>query len=263
MLPLFMRKPTWTPWGALVGVGGQDRRLETAVADLVVYRGDHDGVDQGGARAALRIQAEELHAVHSGRNRETRRLVNTVRGPGGRDQPDLSTVDQNLDFLVQRLTVGPLGSQDGDAVRAGDQIDGLADAARSLDEGHLAAVGGEGIAEGEAVAVAGDARRCRKLPGRAGGRELVGVRAQGRCLEAAVIHGVGREHHLVDEGRIVAALGIQAEELDGMRAGGYRKRRRLVVAIQGVDGIDDGFLHAIDQDLDFLITGLVDRTLGG
>ena len=96
MLPLFMMKPTWAPWGAsglpvvsalplvltpadpencqgaplgvdLVGVRGQRRRLETAVDDLVLRRRQRHQVDQGGIVAALRVHADELDGVRSGR----------------------------------------------------------------------------------------------------------------------------------------------------------------------------------------------------
>ena len=62
----------------LVAVGGQDRRLETAVDDLVVRRRERHLVDQGGAVAALRVHADELDGVRSGRDREIRRLVKTI-----------------------------------------------------------------------------------------------------------------------------------------------------------------------------------------
>ena len=46
------------------------------------------------------------------------------------------------------------------------------------------------------------------------------IRGQCRRLEAAVADRVGlRDRHLVDEGRVVAALRVQADELDGVRPG--------------------------------------------
>ena len=107
MLPLFMMKPTWVPWGALalplvtraaigahpgrsgelpgraagldlVGTRRQARRLEIAVGDLVLRRRQRHQVDQGGVLAAVRVRAEELDRVRSGRNREIRRLVKTI-----------------------------------------------------------------------------------------------------------------------------------------------------------------------------------------
>lgn len=139
----------------------------------------------------------------------------------------------------------------------------MADAAGALDQGDLAAVGGLAIGVGEGTAVVSHAGRSRVLPGRSSRRKLIGPGVQVRRLEAAVADGVGREGHLIDEGRVVASQRGHTEELDGVHAGGHGKRQRLVAAIQGVYRIDGGAdLHAIDQDFDFFIIRLVNRTLG-
>ena len=95
----------------------------------------------------------------------------------------------------------------------------------------------------------------RELPGRAVGRVLEGFRRQRRHLEAAVADRVRcrRDRHQVDEGGVVAAQRVQADEADGVRPGRYREIRRLVQAVIGVGGGDQAHLGAVDQHLDLLI----------
>ena len=60
-----------------------------------------------------------------------------------------------------------LGRHEGEIVDAGGHVDRLAHAAGVLDEGHLVAVRGIGIARGEAAAVGaypGRPRNCQAVP---------------------------------------------------------------------------------------------------
>ena len=55
--------------------------------------------------------------------------------------------------------------------------------------------------------------------GRTGGGVWHSAAAQRRRREAAVVQGVGREHHLIDEGNVGRPQGVHAEEPDGMLPG--------------------------------------------
>ena len=204
MLPVSLMKATWSPSGALglpavkalslaahagiprelpggaagrdlVGLCGQDRLLEAAVADGAPG-GDRRVVEEGRAVGAGRSHTEEFDGMRAGRDREIRRLVKQCKLVlGGRDQTDLRAVDQHLDLLVLGLIMGALGGQERDAVRAGVEVDGLADAAVVLDEGNLGPVGGIGAADGEGAVIGAHPGRSRELPTGTAGRELVGV----------------------------------------------------------------------------------------
>ena len=95
-------------------------------------------------------------------------LEETVIGTDGRDQIDLGAVDQHLELLALALTIDALGGLERDVVGAGNEVDGLAQDTVALDVGHLAAVGGVGIAGRDAAVVLGHARGRRKQPGRNG-----------------------------------------------------------------------------------------------
>ena len=77
-------------------------------------------------------------------------------------------VDQDLDSLLLGLVVQTLRGEERKVVDAGVQIDGLADAGVVLEEGHLGAAGGLGIADREGAAIAAHAGDPRELPGRTG-----------------------------------------------------------------------------------------------
>ena len=154
---------------------------------------------------------------------------------------------------MRLAAAGALGGLEREAVGA-VQVYGLAHAAGALQEGDLAAVGGAGIACGEVAAVAAHAGRCGELPGRAAGRVLESVRRQRRCLEAVVADQVPLGHrHQVDQGGVVSAQRVQADERDRVRPGRQREIRRLVQAVWGAGGGDQAHLGAVDQHFDLLI----------
>ena len=92
----------------------------------------------------------------------------------GRDPGDGRTVDQNLDLLGLRLTGNALHGQEREVVRLGVQIDGLAHAGVVHEKAGLAALGGVGIAGGQALLLAADPGQSGELPGRGAGGDLVG-----------------------------------------------------------------------------------------
>ena len=172
----------------------------------------------------------------SGRDREIRRLVKAVTGAGGGDQTDLRAVDQHLDLLALGLDVRARWAAWNEML--------YEPATRSTDwlmlpvplmKATWVPSGALGLPEVKPLPLLLTPAAAENCQARTGGRKLVLPRVQGRCLEAAVADGVGRrEGHLVDEGRVVASQGVQTEELDGVRPGRHRKRRRLVGGIRGV-----------------------------
>ena len=83
-----------------IGVGRQDRCRKVAVGHCVLHRGKVHLVNKGRAAGVHGGQAQELDGVHSGSDREVRRLVSTVCRTGGRDVGDLRAVDQDRNLLV-------------------------------------------------------------------------------------------------------------------------------------------------------------------
>ena len=116
----------------------------------------------------------------------------------GREGADDDAVDQNLEVLLRRLDVAPLGRLEGELVGAGGQAgDDLAERAGLLEEGDLGPLRGVGVAGGEAAAVAGDPGAAGEGPGSARRVVLevaVAARAHRRRLEPGV--GNGRRGHL-------------------------------------------------------------------
>ena len=201
------------------GVCGQGRLLESSVGERVLHGRDGHFVDENGAVGAGRTRSQEFDAVRARRYREIPRLVGGIGNALGRvvdndravgnDHALQCAVDQDLDPLILGLVVQTLRGEEGEIVDAGVEVDGLADAAIVLDEGDLRAVGGVGIAVGERAAVtahAGVSRELpgrtggrdligdpRELPGRSGGRKLVGAGRQFRRLETAVADAIERQ----------------------------------------------------------------------
>ena len=138
----------------------------------------------------------------------------------GCDRPDQVVIDVDADGLQTRLKVGPLRGAESDRAGTRCHIHALADrAVGSLQEGDLIALGRVGVAAGEAAAVAGQAGRAGKGPWRAAWVVGVSVRtaALPRRLETWIerLVDVGTlNHDLVDEGGIVAAAEVQANELN-------------------------------------------------
>ena len=118
--------------------------------------------------------------------------------------------------------------------------------------------GALGLAAVKRAAVAAHPGRSRELPGRAIGRVLEGLRGQARRLETAVADRVRRQRdrHLVDQGGVVAAQRVQADELDGVRPGRYREIRRLVQAVLVLAGVTSAHLRAVDQHLNLLVVSV-------
>ncbi len=243
----------------------QGRRLEAAVADGVC-RCDGHLVEKGRVVASQGIHAEQLDAVLAGRYREGRRLVGGIGSTDRIDGAVGRAVDQDLDFLIIRLLGRALCSQERDLVGIGVQVHGLAHAAGVLEEADLRSGRSELGFRRDPVAC--HAGRSRELPGHAIGIGCEGICGQGRLRETSIEKRVDhrRDRHFVEEGGAVAALRTQTKELDAVRARRYREIRRLVLAVGRACGNDlAGDLRvgriSIDQDLDFLVLGLVVETL--
>ena len=125
-----------------------------------------------------------------------------------------------------------------------------------LQDADLRPLGGGGVRAGEARAVAGDARVTGEGPRRAGRVVAEFARANIQVLEPGVAdrRDVDRgDRHRVDERRVVAAGGVQAEELDRVRArsdGEVVGSVTLVVVGARFEGADD---VVVDQDLEILV----------
>src|SRR5262249_14709384 len=134
---------------------------------------DADGVEEGGLEL-VGAEADKADGVAARRDREAVRGVEPVARVRGREGAHRGAVDLHPEGLVANGGAeGPLGGQEAEAVGAGREVDRLADAALLLQEGDLEALGGGGVAAGEAAAVGGQARavavvlvRAGELPGR-------------------------------------------------------------------------------------------------
>src|SRR5262249_35862946 len=146
------------------------------------------------------------------------------------------------------LEVGPLGGQEAEGVGAAREADRLAEAAGSLEEGDLAALGGVRVTAGEAAVVAGEARGARERPRRPARVVPVGAGAtaeRGR-LEAALSEaGDELEADVVEEGGVVLAVGVEADKGDGVAAGRHRKGGG-VGAVAGALGLEGAHHLAVD-----------------
>ena len=173
----------------------------------------------------------------AGPDREDAGAVGGVARARRVDRADVDAVDQHLDLLAAVVAGAALGRREHDLVAAGRPGDRLADggAAAALEHGDLGALRCVRIGTGEAAAVAGHGGGAGERP-RGAARGVLevpeGAGTHVRCLEAGV--GIGRgaqDAHLVDEGGVVEAAGVDAEELDGVLAGGHREDH---AAVQGI-----------------------------
>ena len=233
-------------------------------------RADHGHlVDQGAVVLAVGIDALERQDVAAGADGEDAGAIGGVARTRRVDRADDNPVDQHLDLLAAVVAAAALGCREHDQVTAGRPGDRLADggAAAALKHGDLGALRRVRIGTGEAAAVAGHGGGAGERPrGAAWGVLEVpeGAGTHVRCLEAGVGDGQGAlDGHLVDEGGVVEAVRVDAEELDGVFAGGHREDHAAVQGIGRAGRGEQPLVKPVDQHLDVLAAVVAGAALGG